>query len=242
MRDGQAMISALRHRLIRVPARPVHHAGALILHLPAGTPARRKSSPAPAPCPQRPDPGPRGPEPTRNHATRGDTPVRQRAPSRNSATQDHLLHEDDHLTAIREFGPRRSRECEEIGARMVTIRFRRPRASPDRGYSIERVAPCCCRCVIGEAIWRGHGQARGGVWLSCWRSRSRAWLRRRHPRGLRIRPTGTTSPIPNATNSHPQAVPSASWASTTGCRSPPTRACRTSIGGQQAGRPEQRFT
>jgi hypothetical protein len=36
VRDGQAMISALRHRLIRVPARPVHHAGALILHLPAG--------------------------------------------------------------------------------------------------------------------------------------------------------------------------------------------------------------
>jgi hypothetical protein len=36
MRDGQAMITTLRHRLIRVPARPVHHAGALILRLPAG--------------------------------------------------------------------------------------------------------------------------------------------------------------------------------------------------------------
>ena len=38
MRDGQAMISTLRHRLIRVPARPVHHAGALTLRLPPGYP------------------------------------------------------------------------------------------------------------------------------------------------------------------------------------------------------------
>jgi hypothetical protein len=30
------MISTLRHRLIRVPARLVHHAGALTLRLPAG--------------------------------------------------------------------------------------------------------------------------------------------------------------------------------------------------------------
>ena len=34
IRDGQAMIATLRHRLIRVPARLVHHAGALILRLP----------------------------------------------------------------------------------------------------------------------------------------------------------------------------------------------------------------
>jgi DDE family transposase len=36
MREGQAMIATLRHRLIRVPARLVHHAGALILRLPPG--------------------------------------------------------------------------------------------------------------------------------------------------------------------------------------------------------------
>ena len=47
--------------------------------------------------------------------------------------------------------------------RMVTIRFRRPRALPDQGYSIERVALCPCRRVIGEATWRGRGLARGGV-------------------------------------------------------------------------------
>jgi hypothetical protein len=35
-RGGQAMIATLRHRLIRVPARLVHHAGALILRLPPG--------------------------------------------------------------------------------------------------------------------------------------------------------------------------------------------------------------
>lgn len=36
VRDGQAMIATLRHRLIRVPARLVRHAGALTLRLPPG--------------------------------------------------------------------------------------------------------------------------------------------------------------------------------------------------------------
>jgi Transposase DDE domain group 1 len=36
VREGQAMIATLRHRLIRIPARLVHHAGALILRLPPG--------------------------------------------------------------------------------------------------------------------------------------------------------------------------------------------------------------
>ena len=36
IRDGQAMMATLRHRLIHVPARLVHHAGALILRLPPG--------------------------------------------------------------------------------------------------------------------------------------------------------------------------------------------------------------
>jgi pimeloyl-ACP methyl ester carboxylesterase len=35
-RDGQAMIATLRHRLIRVPARLVRHAGTLTLRLPPG--------------------------------------------------------------------------------------------------------------------------------------------------------------------------------------------------------------
>ena len=34
VRGGQAMIATLRHRLIRVPARLIRHAGALILRLP----------------------------------------------------------------------------------------------------------------------------------------------------------------------------------------------------------------
>jgi hypothetical protein len=38
VRDGQAMIATLRHKLIRVPARLVHHAGALELRLPPGYP------------------------------------------------------------------------------------------------------------------------------------------------------------------------------------------------------------
>jgi Transposase DDE domain group 1 len=36
VRDGQAMIATLRHRLIRVPARLIRHAGALTLRLPPG--------------------------------------------------------------------------------------------------------------------------------------------------------------------------------------------------------------
>ena len=36
VRDGQAMIATLRRRLIRVPARLIHHAGAFILRLPPG--------------------------------------------------------------------------------------------------------------------------------------------------------------------------------------------------------------
>ena len=36
VREGQAMIATLRHRLIRVPARLVHHARVLILRLPPG--------------------------------------------------------------------------------------------------------------------------------------------------------------------------------------------------------------
>ena len=36
VRDGQAMIATLRHRLIRVPARLVRHAGGLTLRLPPG--------------------------------------------------------------------------------------------------------------------------------------------------------------------------------------------------------------
>jgi DDE family transposase len=36
VRDGQAMITTLRHKLIRIPARLVHHAGALDLRLPPG--------------------------------------------------------------------------------------------------------------------------------------------------------------------------------------------------------------
>ncbi|MGH3925822.1 MAG: hypothetical protein ACRDTT_23670, partial [Pseudonocardiaceae bacterium] len=36
VRDGKAMIATLRHRLIRIPGRLVHHAGQLILRLPPG--------------------------------------------------------------------------------------------------------------------------------------------------------------------------------------------------------------
>ena len=54
VREGQAMIATLRRRLIRVPARLVRHAGALILRLPPGYElldevlARIRSLPAPS--------------------------------------------------------------------------------------------------------------------------------------------------------------------------------------------------
>jgi hypothetical protein len=36
VRGGQAMIATLRHRLIRVPARVIRHAGALVVRPPPG--------------------------------------------------------------------------------------------------------------------------------------------------------------------------------------------------------------
>jgi Transposase DDE domain group 1 len=42
VRDGQAMIATLRHKLIRVPARLIRHAGALNLRLPPGYPLLEK--------------------------------------------------------------------------------------------------------------------------------------------------------------------------------------------------------
>jgi hypothetical protein len=36
VRDGKAMIATLRHRLLCIPGRLIHHAGALILRLPPG--------------------------------------------------------------------------------------------------------------------------------------------------------------------------------------------------------------
>jgi hypothetical protein len=65
--DGQAMIATLQHRLIRVPARLVHHAGtrSSCAYHPA-TSCSRRFSPASAPCPH---PVPPGPDLHRNHAT-----------------------------------------------------------------------------------------------------------------------------------------------------------------------------
>ena len=53
VRGGKAMIATLQHRLIRIPARLIHHAGQLILRLPPGhhllaeVLARRRSQPQP---------------------------------------------------------------------------------------------------------------------------------------------------------------------------------------------------
>lgn len=43
VRDGQAIIETLRHKLIRVPARLVRHAGTLTLRLPPATTSRTPS-------------------------------------------------------------------------------------------------------------------------------------------------------------------------------------------------------
>src|SRR5690349_14853826 len=55
LRGGQAMIATLRHRLIRVPARLIHHAAASSYAYPPTTSCSTRSSPASAPCPRRPD-------------------------------------------------------------------------------------------------------------------------------------------------------------------------------------------
>ena len=72
IRAGQAMISTLRHRLIRVPARLVRHGGELTLRLPPGHDLLDEVLARSAPCPQRPDQAIR-PRRHRRPATRGDT-------------------------------------------------------------------------------------------------------------------------------------------------------------------------
>src|SRR5947209_13562015 len=62
VRDGQAMIATLRHRLIRIPARLVHHAGALTLRLPPGQHLLDEVLARIRALPQRPDPRRIGPE------------------------------------------------------------------------------------------------------------------------------------------------------------------------------------
>ena len=97
VRDGQAMIATLRHRLIRVPARLVRHAGRLTLRLPPGaTICSPKSSRASAPCPPRPDP---------------DRPSRPRIPA--ESAQPEAL-----------FGPSRCPEPETRGLRDHSARLK----------------------------------------------------------------------------------------------------------------------
>jgi hypothetical protein len=104
VRDSQAMIATLRHRLLRVPARLVHHAGTLILRLPPGYElldevlARIRALPAPS------SPGPPGPEhhPEPRHPRRRSGP-RAARPSK-PAEQDHSSTSKDHPSANRGFG------------------------------------------------------------------------------------------------------------------------------------------
>ncbi|MCA1694010.1 MAG: hypothetical protein LC749_04360 [Actinobacteria bacterium] len=74
IRDGQAMIATLRHRLIRVPARLVRHAGALHLRLPPGHHLLERILARLHALPVRPDqakPAPTTPEPRSPEATLG---------------------------------------------------------------------------------------------------------------------------------------------------------------------------
>ena len=74
LRGGQAMIATLRHRLIRVPARLIRHAGGLTLRPPPGITCSTRSSLASAHSPQRPDqaePAPNTPEPRSPEASFG---------------------------------------------------------------------------------------------------------------------------------------------------------------------------
>ena len=90
VRDGQAMIATLRHRLIRVPARLVRHAGTLILRLPPGLRAARRG-PRPHPRPARhvltpAIPAPNHPEPRSPEATLGPS----RCPTHRNPQQNKI--------------------------------------------------------------------------------------------------------------------------------------------------------
>jgi hypothetical protein len=134
VREGQAMIATLRHWLIRVPARLIRHAGALICASRRATSCSTRSSSASAPCPPRPDQAVPGPDLIRNHATRGDTRAVGLAAHRNPAEQDHCSRREDHSVANRGFG---SDDCNEPRGGPTDRSRRRPEASqtwvrPDR--------------------------------------------------------------------------------------------------------------
>jgi hypothetical protein len=87
IRDGKAMIATLRHRLLCIPGRLIHHAGQLILRLPPATTCSPRSSPDYAPSPTHPDHATPGPDHLPEPATRGDTRARSMPTHRKNPTQ-----------------------------------------------------------------------------------------------------------------------------------------------------------
>jgi hypothetical protein len=104
VRDGQAMIATLRHRLIRIPARLVRHAGALTLRLPPGHHLLEEVLTHPRP--RRHDlTRPPRPQQHRNHADPRRHSGRHAAhnvPNPSSPRSPHPS--EDHPSAIRGFG------------------------------------------------------------------------------------------------------------------------------------------
>jgi len=103
VRDGQAMIATLRHKLIRVPARLVRHAGALTLRLPPGhhlleqVHARLRS---PSNVLTRPN----GPEPPGTPPTRGDTRAFDLPRTRKPQQEDQQIRPEINSQSTRESG------------------------------------------------------------------------------------------------------------------------------------------
>jgi hypothetical protein len=100
IRDGKAMIAILRHRLIRVPGRVIHHAGQLTLRLPPHSSASQRDPRLPQSSLHSALTRPHRPQPPWNPPTRGAQPARdpQNTPRRSSiatgrtaAIRQHVL-------------------------------------------------------------------------------------------------------------------------------------------------------
>jgi hypothetical protein len=125
VRDSQAMIATLRQRLLRVPARLVHHAGAPILRSHRATSCSTKCLPASARCQHRPHQAHPAPNTVRNHATRGGARVlglldhrnRQNKITPPQAKIIHLLIADSGL--ISAFTPGRTEHARLVKRSMI---------------------------------------------------------------------------------------------------------------------------
>jgi hypothetical protein len=156
VREGKAMIDTLRHRLVCVPARLIHHAAALILRLPPGHNCSPRSSPACAPYPQRPDPAntaPTTPEPAHPRRHSGLRP----AHTLKTATRRSQTRTEDHFMLL----------LAESGQTVRTNRSAKQFARGQRGGILTTWMPTSARTASNDAVnWPARSRTTKWNWVT----------------------------------------------------------------------------